>query len=125
MVRSFIAAITAAIFLIAVTPVSAQKAAPNEVWTAGAYCLNEGAAELLSRKMIETGLEGYVRVILSGGIQCWDSNVTDNVPTPDVRILEKQWQVVTPQGQKFDFWTAVDNDGIYGWVWFLIEDDSV
>lgn len=103
----------------------AQRASSNEVWTAEAYCTDEIAAELLSKMMAERGKKGYREVMFASGVKCWDSRILNNVSTPQVTLLEKQWQVVSPKGQKFDFWTAVDRHGVLGWVWFLIEDEGV
>ena len=114
-----------AIFLVTVTSASAQVATDHEVWTADAYCLDEAAAELLSRMMAEQGRDGYTEVMLTNGIRCWDASILKNVITPKVRLLEKQWRIITPQGQRFDFWTAVDRKGFHGWVWFLIENGDI
>lgn len=102
----------------------AQKAEPNQVWTAEAYCTDEAAVELLSQMMVKRGKAGYHEVMVADGVKCWDSRILNNLPTPQVTIIEKQWRVVTPRGQKFDFWTAVDKYGLLGWVWFLIEEPT-
>ena len=102
--------------------VVAQKAAVSGVWLAEAYCTTEGDAELLSRMMTEKGKAGYAAVITAPGISCWDSRILSNIPVPRVILIEKQWRVVTPMGQKFDFWTVLDETGLPGWVWFLIKE---
>lgn len=99
----------------------AQKATANTVWTVDAYCTDEVAVELLSSLMAARGMEGYHEVMVADGVKCWDSRILNNVSVPQVLLIEKQWRVTTPGGQKFDFWTAMDQDGLLGWVWFLIE----
>ncbi len=122
-ISSVIVALAVAFVLIA-TPASAQVAKAYETWQAAAYCLGEEDAELLSRMMAEQGGDGYVEVMHAEGVKCWDSRLLKDIITPYVKLLEKQWSVTTSIGQKFDFWTAVSQDGTLGWVWFEIEDDD-
>ncbi len=110
-----------AMLFIATAPTVAQVVAPNEVWWAGAYCTNEISATRLARAMADGGAVGYGITIMALDVQCYDVEIL-NQPPPRVTLLEKQWQIVTPDGQKVDFWTAVDKRGVLGWVWLFVDD---
>ncbi len=100
--------------------VVAQMVGPDEPWRAAAYCTNEDDAKLLSRRMAEDGLTGYTQIMRTDGIACWDSRILSNVPVTQVITVEKVWRVVAAGGQMFDFWTALDQNGRLGWVWFVV-----
>lgn len=110
-----------AMLSIATSPSSGQVAESAEVWRAGAYCTDEASAARLSKAMADKGAVGYGVEMMSGGTNCYDVE-TMGLPYPQVTLLEKQWQIVTLNGQKVDFWTAVDKNGGLGWIWFFIDD---
>lgn len=122
-IKIFIATLLTVASMFISSPVSAQGAAVGDVWTADAYCLSEDAAVMLSRAMAERGFNGYYSVMVTDGIRCWDARLLNNISSPQVKLLEKQWTVTTLRGQNFDFWVALSQDGTPGWVWFLIEDE--
>lgn len=118
----FIVSLVVAVFMVVATPAVAQVAAPDEIWEAGGYCLDEVSALILTKAIVERGAQGYREVIRSPGVRCYDSDILVNASPVRVTTLEKQWPVVSFEGQKMDFWTVKDKNGRTGWVWFLVDD---
>ena len=85
-----------------------------------AYCFGESEVSVrgLSRAIAMQGLTGYVMYMRDQSNTCGDSRINSEVTAITVRVVERLWEVETPEGQIVVFWKLMDVGGQIGYTWF-------
>lgn len=85
------------------------------------FCLSEEAIQVLIDAVASEGQWGYVAVMMDPDVECFDVRMVSLDRLIRVTILEKLSVMGTPSGQRLQVWRVVDNKGMTGLTWTLIE----
>lgn len=110
--------LAACAWVFAFSPTPAKSQNLGDWITVIAYCTTEEAARKLSAGVKKDNDKGYVRVMNDPTVQCYDARMHDVQP-PTVHLTSRAWTVKRADGQTYQFWRAVDQEGKTGFMWSM------